>query len=759
MNRNQRRAASVGLLGCCLVGVLSVTAVAAADTKAAPSASGERPRVGLVLAGGGAKGGAHVGVLKVLEEMHVPVDCIAGTSMGALVGAGYASGIPANELEKFISGIDWKAVVGGLGRRDLEPIEQKRAGVTYSNSFEFGVRDKAVLMPGGIVDTSSIEDLLRSYVARARMVSDFDKLPIPYRAVATDMVTGGMVVLGEGDIATAMRASMAIPGAFSPVIMDPYILSDGGQVRNIPIDVARELCGDVVIVVNLVEPAVQREKLQTATQLLTRSMDVMIEANELLQLQTLTDRDVRIDVPMGDIGTADFERVPDTIPLGEKAAREAADRLAKFAVPAAQYQAWRTKVTSNQAIEARLADVRYDGLQRANAEYLKSRAHVKPGDKVDTTQISAEAQRMSALQEFESIEYRLEGDPANPTLEWLPREKRYGPNYLKFDLGMYASEGGDLAFVIYGKHTRTWLNSLGGEWRNEIQLGYENLLSTSLYQPLDVSQRWFVEPRAMWTRTWEDLFLDGERLAQYRFSDVAGGVDFGVNLGNKSQARLGYIYTHRNVDIDTGSPLLPETDRNDAGIVASLTYDSRDTPSNPSRGLGAVLEYQRSDEGLGGDLDWESLELGMSLALPLRRDVIWVTAAGGTDLDSNLPPDRAFMLGGPSSFPGLELGELRAQDYWTASGSYLWKIKDTLAIKGQALYAGLRLQAAQAFDRIDLVQDEDVIYGGSIYLTGRTAVGPLTLGVGITSDDSSSVWVAVGRPIGHGTILERGIFR
>jgi NTE family protein len=374
--------------------------------------------VGLVLAGGGAKGGARVGVLKVLEEMHVPIDCIAGTSMGALVGGGYASGIPAAGLEKFVVGIDWKTVVGGVGRRDLQTIEQKRAGVTYSNDIELGFKDKRILLPGGIVNTSSIEDLLRTYVARSRAQTDFDKLPIPYRAVATDMVTGKMVVLESGDLATAMRASMAIPGAFAPVVMDQYILSDGGMVRNIPVDIARNLCADVVIVVNLGEEEVKHEQLQTATQLVLRSSDIGIMANENLQLESLTQRDVRIDVMMGDITTADFERIPDTIPLGEKAARGVADKLAVLAVPQDQYLAWRNSVTAGQNIEARIADVQYQGLERVNPEYLKRHAELQPGDTVDTAKISAEATRMSALQDFEAVEYRLTGDlPERPVDE------------------------------------------------------------------------------------------------------------------------------------------------------------------------------------------------------------------------------------------------------------------------------------------------------------------------------------------------------
>jgi NTE family protein len=467
---------------------------------------------------------------------------------------------------------------------------------------------------------------------------------------------------------------------------------------------------------------------------------------------------------MGDITTADFERVAETVPLGEAAARLVADRLAPLALPEDQFQAWRRSVTEGQNIEARLAAVKYQGLERVNPAYLESRARVHPGDTVSTAEISAEAQRMSALQEFESVEYRLTGDQSQPVLEWWPREKTWGPNYLKFDLGLYGSEGGDTGFVVYGKHTRTWLNSLGGEWRNEVQLGYFNNLSTSFYQPLDVAQRFFVEPRLAWTRSWEDVFFDNERLARYKFSDWGGGLDLGANLGDDAQVRVGYLWTRRDVSVETGAPILPEGERDDAGMVVSATYDSRDTPFNPTRGIAAAMEYAFVEDSLGGDLDWQRLELGVGMAVPVRNDVVWMTLAGGSDLGTDMPADRYFMLGGPGSFPGYELGELRLTDYWTASGSYLWKIKDIMSIRGQALYAGLRLAAAQTFGRLeDLVapgyDDDELLYSGSLYLTGRTQAGPLTIGLGATTSDSWSLWIAVGRPVGNGTILERGIFR
>jgi len=728
-----------------------------ASAAEAPHVSG-RPRVGLVLAGGGAKGGAHVGVLKVLEELRVPIDCIAGTSMGALIGGGYAAGIPADELEKFLVAIDWKRVVGSQGRRDLEPIEQKRSGPTYSNEFEFGLTPNGLQAPAGLVNTSNVEDLLRVYVARARLETDFDKLPIPYRAVATDMVSSKMIVLKDGDLATAMRASMSIPGAFAPVIMDKMILADGGLVRNIPVDIARNLCADAVIVVNLIEPPADPLRLQSATQLLSRTMDVMIIANEELQLKSLTDRDVLINVPMGTITTSDFERVPETVPLGEAATRQMAAALAKFSVPEKEFLAWRTGVTQSQKMEGKLAAVRFEGLELVNPDYLIQRQKVKAGDPLDIVTISEEAQRLSALQDFESVSYRLEGDRESPTLTWLPHEKRWGPNYLRLDLGAYASREGDPTFSLYGRHVRTWVNSLGAQWFNELQLGGETRVTSGFTQPLDVAHRFFIEPRIAFSRSLEDLFINEERVARYIFKDVGGELDLGANVGRYGQARLGYVYDERENSVDIGATLMPEGRSTDAGMRFLAELDSRDSAFNPTRGLAMAAEYLQSDESLGGDRNWERAEIGLGIAVPLRRDVLWLTLAGGSNLDSELPADRAFAVGGPGSFPGFELGEMRVDGYWLANTSYLWQVKELLPVRNLSLYAGIGLTGGEVNNRLG-DGEEGGLYGGSVFLTGRTLFGPLTVGVASTSTESWSLWLSVGRPVGHGTILERGVFR
>ena len=728
----------------------------AASPEAPPATAGARPRIALALAGGGARGGAHIGVLKVLEELHVPIDCIAGTSMGALVGGGYASGMPAAEIEKFVAGVDWKSVVAGVGSRHLVPAEQKRFNDT-SGSVELGLKGGRIVPPSGLIASSRIEDVLRGYVAKARAVADFDRLPIPYRAVATDMLSGEMVVLDHGDIATAMRASMAIPGAFAPVITDQYVLSDGYVRRNLPIDVARKLCGDVVIAVNLTKEHAKREQLVGPASLISRSSDIMSEANEIVQLQTLTDKDIRIDVDLGDFSAADFERTAETIPLGEKAARAMASRLATLSVSPEEYAAWRSRVTVSQNLQIRVADVQFRGLKYVNPEYLRTLVRVKAGDTVDITAISRDAARLAVLDDLDSVEYRFEGDPDNPVLVWEPREKQIGPDVLRPSLGIYAGGSGELRFELEVQYVRRWLNRYGAQWRNRVQLGTSSLFETSFYQPLQTSQVFFVEPGALISRSIEDIYNDYNRIAQYFFHDLGGEVDFGVNLGSNSQLRAGYWADRRRVEVDTGVSFLPTGKHTDAGLTATGFFDNRDSSTFASRGTAAEIQYFRSDNGLGADRQWETLEAAVRQVLRAGVTTLWLTAAGGTDLGSTLPADRAFSLGGPQSFPGYSPGEVRARDYWTVQGNVLWRIADILPILNQALYGGLGLEAGHVRDRIDSVADGD-LYGISAYIGGRTPVGTLTIGVG-KATGAWAGWVTLGTPVGSGSILDQPIFR
>ena len=443
---------------------LAQEAVAPAGEGPAPA----RPRIGLVLGGGGAKGAAHIGVLRVLDEMRIgAIDCVTGTSMGALVGGTFASGMPPEEIERNVVAINWSKTVGTEGLRDRTPIHRKLAGITYTNSLDLAIKDGEVKAASGLLKTQDIEDVIRGLVAGSRYTEDFDDLPIPFRAVATDMLAGEMVVLDSGDLSVAMRASMAVPGAFSPVLVGDKVLSDGGMMRNLPVDIARNLCADVVIAVSLASPPPKAADLTSALTLAGRSLDVMIDANQKAQIASLTDRDVSIVVPMGDIGSASFDRVPDAVPLGRQAALDVQDQLRRFSLPEDQYLAWRQSVDRQGPKGARLAGIEIKGLKRVNPDYVRSQMDsLKPGEVNTRQDILDDVGRIYALGDFERVSYRVKGPEDARVFEITPVEKSWGPDFVRFDVGVAGDLEGGIEAVLRADHNRTWLNSRGGEWHS-----------------------------------------------------------------------------------------------------------------------------------------------------------------------------------------------------------------------------------------------------------------------------------------------------
>jgi NTE family protein len=748
---SSRRRGSIALLLVPLLGLLSPFQVSAVE----PAGSAARPRIGLVLGGGGAKGAAHIGVLRVLDEMHIPVDCVTGTSMGALVGGTFASGLPPEQIEKAVLAINWSRTVGTEGLRDRTPIHRKLAGITYTNSLDLGIKDGSLTTASGLLKTQDIEDVIRGLVANARYTNDFDDLPIPFRAVATDMLAGEMVVLDSGDLSVAMRASMAVPGAFSPVVLGERVLSDGGMMRNLPVDIARNLCADVVIAVSLASPPPKAADFSSALTLAGRSLDVMIDANQKSQIATLTDRDVSIVVPMGDIGSAAFDRVPDAVPLGREAALKMKDQLSRLALPEDQYLAWRESVTREGAKPTRLAGVEIKGLTRVNPEYVRLQLKdLKPGTEVTREQVIEDTGRIFALGDFERVAYTFTGPADARTLEISALEKSWGPDFVRFDLGLAGDVGGGLEALLRLEHNRTWINALGGEWHSALQVGEQWLLETDLYQPIDVTQRYFVQPLARYERTFENIYDDGDRVARYILSELYGQVDAGVNLSNRAQFRLGVRSGWLKAELDTGPTVLPENDReNDSSLQMRLVYDTRNSVALPTSGTFMNARLVSSGSWLGGEQDYGLAEGVITKSFPFRGDALSLILGGGDKLSGTLPPTQEFQLGGIRTFPGLQRGELRGESYWFAGTSYYFKLADIQSLFNQALYAGLRLQAGRVGDRIDNVSD-GALYGISGSIGGRSPVGPFLLSLGYVDSGSLQLQFAIGRPIAEGSILD-----
>jgi NTE family protein len=736
----------------------ALAAPAGADQSAGgtDATASERPRIGLVLGGGGARGGAHVGVLKVLDELRVPVDCVAGTSMGALVGATFASGLPAEEIERRLAEIDWAETIAFAGWRDELPMQRKLSGITYSNNIEFSLHRGRLEGGGGFIPSQHVEAELRLLIGDARRVRDFDRLPLPFRAVATDLKASTMVVLGEGDLAEAMRASMAVPGLFAPIVRGDQVLADGGMVRNLPVDVARDLCADVVIAVAVQVPSPDVDELQSLFTTAGRSLDVVTEANEKAQLATLARDDVPIIVPIDDIRATDFDRVLEAIPLGEAAAWQAVEQLRRYALPEDEYREWRKRLARAPAPPVELAAIEFRPLRHASAEYLATRLASRPGDLVTPEALEDDMSRVFSSGDFERVDYRLvpaEQDRARLVID--ATEKRGGANFLRFDLGIAGSAGGDVLFALRADHRREWVNDLGGQWRNALQLGQLSVLGTAFYQPLDTAQRFYVETTLGARRSLEDIFFDGDRIASYRLFEAGAGLDVGMNVGNRARIYAGVRMGVADFNLDTGGdPILDEDRTRDNAVLVGGLYDTRDSAYLPTRGTYAQAEYRRANRWLAGEQSYSQAEGVLGHTLKWRGQLLQLAAGVGHTLSGDLPRYRDFRIGGARSFPAVQRGELRGEGYWSGSATWLLPLANIQTLFGQVIYGGLGLHSLRIIDPIDGGRDQS-IFGLSFTAGARTPVGPLLITLGAADNDSVELHLALGRPIAEGSMLDR----
>jgi NTE family protein len=481
----------------------------------------------------------------------------------------------------------------------------------------------------------------------------------------------------------------------------------------------------------------------------------MIDANEKAQIATLTQLDIGISVPMGDIGTGDFNRAKDAAKLGRAAAEAVADELQRFAIPEEEYLAWRATIDNPETGEIQLADVRIVGLDRVNPEYVRGQLRVAvPGAFVTTEEVAADTNRIYALGDFEQVSYEFTGPKDARVLEIRPVEKSYGPNIFRAELGLYGQTNGELMGVIGANHTLTWVNSLGGEWHNALQFGRTALATTNFYQPLDVQQRFFVQPILMLESNLQDIYDDGHREARYFMREAYGEIDLGANLSTYSQLRTGLQSGWIDAQRDTGPSLLPDIDKeNDTNVFIGGIFDTRDNVGLPTSGTYMNASFRDSGSWLSGEQEYTMAEGVISHAFPIRDNALNILVAGGKELAGDLPVTRDFLLGGIRSFPGLYINELRGTAYWTAGVHYRQKVGEILSLFNQSLYAGGRIQAGRMGGARDGIS-QGTLYGISGGISGRTPIGAFNVSLGYVNNDSWALQLSIGAPVPEGSVID-----
>jgi NTE family protein len=713
---------------------------------AASAAEQARPRVGLVLSGGGARGAAHVGVLKVLDEMRVPVDAIAGTSMGAVVGGLYASGMSGAEIEELIRSVNWQDAFRDRPPREDLGYRRKQDDRNFLVRYALGYTDKGFVLPRGLVQGQKLEQVLRNAALPVAGIQRFDRLPIPFRAIATDLETGQAVVLDSGDLVTAMRASMSAPGVFAPSQRDGRLLVDGGLAENLPVDTARTMGVDVLIVVDVSFPLYSRDELTSPLDVTNQAFAILIRGRTREQRDKLAPADVIIDPPLGRFESADFSRVPQALRAGEDGARQAAQELAQLSLDELQYQAYlaarNPRSTTTPVIEFVRADPRsaeYQPLIAATMSDLVGKA-------LDKELIRNRLSSLYALDHFETIDYTLIEDDGHAGLQLDLRRKSWGPNYVRVGLNLEDDFQGNSRYNAALRFIATELNPLGGEWLTDLQIGDNPKIFTEFYQPLSLASRYFIAPQAEFQERSVFELQGSERIAEFRVRELQGGLDFGRELSNWGEVRFGVRHGTGRSRVLIGDPTLTGHEFERGGFFARFSYDKLDSIFFPRHGQQFELEWRGERDVIGADEDFDAFQTSWLVARSFDRHTLIFWMDAGTTIDAQPTPENSFTLGGFLNLSGLPPGFLSGTHYGIGRLMYYRRIgRGGSGVLDLPAYAGVSFEAGNTW-----LDSEDMSFGdlrkdGSVFFGVDTPLGPVYLAVGYDESGESGFYLFLGR--------------
>ena len=702
-----------------------------------------QPKIGLVLSGGAARGLAHVGVLKALEEQGIRVDAIAGTSMGAVIGGLYASGYKIDELEKLALDIDWQEALSDDPPREDIPFRRKQDDRDFLVRQKLSFRDDGSLgLPLGVIQGQNLSLLLESLLAHSSDIRDFDKLPIPFRAVATDIVNGDKVVFRKGHLPQVIRASMSIPAVFAPVEINGQLLVDGGMVDNIPVDVAREMGVDRVIVVDIGTPLRPRKQLTTVFDILNQSTTLMTRSNSEVQLASLTPDDILIQPALSAIGATDFGRSQDIISAGYRATQALAPRLADFRHPAdVQLDIARTPEERTPVITA----VKIENDSKIDDAVIRYYIRQPVGEPLDLGRLQRDMGTLYGLDYFDQVQYRVVHKGKERTLVISARAKRSGTDFLRLGLNLSDDMRGDSAFNVGASYRVNGINRLGAEWLTRVQIGDKQELYSEFYQPLDVGSRYFVAPYINAQSQNVESILDNDPIAEYRLERYGFGLNLGRQIGNSGEIRVGIGEAWGKADVRIGDQDLPSVSFNEGFYDIKYSFDSLDNVYFPHSGEDIGLSVRQFDPALGSDDRYRQWEFHLDKALSFGPDTWILGGRYGRTLDKAEVVTSSFLLGGARQLSGFRQDAISGQNISLMRAVYYRRLTPRSYLPFDfPLYAGASLERGRAWNN-DNDFDSGYINAASIFIGFDTPLGPLNFSYGFNNDDQKALYLNLGQ--------------
>ncbi|MBT8087565.1 MAG: patatin-like phospholipase family protein [Gammaproteobacteria bacterium] len=734
----------------CLSLLLAGTCAIAADAEQQGSmqeAVEERPRIGLVLGGGGARGAAHIGVLKELERQRVPIDAIAGTSMGAIVGGLYASGMSADDLVALVSSLDWADALSDDPERASLSFRRKQDDAQFPVDIELGVRGTDLVLPQGVIQGQKLDLLLRKLTLPVSRVDDFDELPIPFRAIASDIERAEAYVMGSGDLATAIRASMSVPGAFAPVTIDGRLLVDGGIIGNLPIDVMQSMGVDIIIAVDVEFPLYKIDELESVLTISEQLLTIVIRKETLRQIERMGPNDILIRPRLGVYPSSNFGEIVSTLEPGEVATRALSAKLGDLSLDEASYAAYRRQIASPPGIDDKLAFVRIVHDDKLAERVLESRLSVAPGDPIDADVLAQNANRLYGLQLYEKVGYALVEEHGGTGVEYRATTKRWGPNVLQFGLALEDDFEGSTGFNVDARLTRAAINRLGAEWRTDLRLGTDPRLFSEFYQPLSFDSRWFVAPRLQLGQTNLNAFLQDETIARLRLTEGETAVDFGRELGTIGEFRVGLFRGLGEARVKVGDPSLPNVDFETGGLFANLRFDSLDDAQFPRGGVLADLRWTLSRPGLGADTEFDTISGEFAQTWSRGKSSLQLGLGYATTLESDSAVQNYFPLGGFLRLSGLERGELSGPHAALAKLVFYKRVGETTGgIFDTPIYIGASAEAGNAWQNRSDISFDSLVWNGSLFAGVDTFIGPVYLAAGFAERGRTNFYLFIGTP-------------
>ena len=739
MHRTLRRGAALLAL------LLSAGPVVAQDNPA-------RPRIGLVLGGGGARGGAHLGVLEVLEELRVPVDCIAGTSMGALAGGAYAAGVSPTEIQEVVGKTDWINMFDDSAGRQSLDLRHKEIDDRFYSGLEFGVSSKGLRFREGALAGEKLKLFFNRLVRTDLGERSIEDLALPLAIIATDIGTGERVAIRKGNLTSAMRASMSVPGVLAPTGRDGRKLVDGGLTDNVPIGEVLERCKpDIVIAVNVGSPLFKPDEVTGLLSVVGQMVNLLTEQNVEKSRLLLTPKDIYIQPDLEDISSTAFTRQLDAAKRGRVAALAAAGELRRYSIPAREFVAWqgRVRFASTHAPpiidKVEVADTRF-----VNPETLRKGIRQKEGEPLDSGALATDLVAEYSQGDLHSLDYSVVREREKTILRITPVEKPWGPDYLRFGLGLASDFRAESAYNFRVLYRRTWMNSLGGEWLTLAQIGSEQSIRTEFYQPFDQRHLTFARAYAGAGLRKLPLFLGGDRLAVYRIQENRAGIEAGFNIGSYGQVRGGWVERSLGSVLDTGPNAFPNASERLSGPIATVAIDTYDQPFFPTRGF--KLDFSHFD-ALRVSSNREDLapysrsEARFGAAWSHNRYTWLAGLEGGTALKGTLPLADSFTLGGPRRMSGFANDQLLGGEYMFGRVEAQYRLNFASPLYGLTLIAGVLAEAGRMNKQ---VLTETSLSGWQrsfgAYLAANTFLGPVYLGVADAKNGRGRFYLFIGSP-------------